>query len=261
MNGVVSMIDLSRHEEFAVLTLNRPAVLNALSFELLDLLEARLDDIEASDARCLIITGAGDKAFCAGADISELAGRTVEQELDGTMEGQRIIGRLETLRQATIALVNGYALGGGCELSLACTFRLATPRARFALPEVKLGLVPGYGGTQRLTRLIGLSRALEVMMSGRFVEADEALRLGLVDRVLSDGNPLAQAIEFGRSFTCWSLPALRFIRDAARQGAGIPLHQALEIEAQVSALSYRTDDGREGLSAFLAKRSPRFQDR
>lgn len=257
----ISMIDLSAHDEFAVLTLNRPAVLNALSFEMLDLLDARLDEVDASDARCLIITGAGEKAFCAGADISELAGRTVEQELDGTIKGQRVISRLETLRQPSIALVNGYAFGGGCELSLACTFRLAFAGARFGLPEVKLGLVPGYGGTQRLTRLIGLPRALEVMMSGRFVEADEALRLGLVDRVLSAEDPLAQAIEFGRNFTRWSLPALRFIRDAARLGAGMPLPQALEIEAQISALSYRTDDGREGLDAFLAKRPPRFQDR
>ncbi|MGE0628473.1 MAG: enoyl-CoA hydratase/isomerase family protein [Hyphomicrobiaceae bacterium] len=256
-----SVIELSRRDEFAVLTLNRPAVLNALSFQVLDLIDARLDEIEASDARCLIVTGAGDKAFCAGADISQLADRTVEQELVGTRKGQRVIGRLETLRQPTIALVNGYALGGGCELALACTFRLATPRARFGLPEVKLGLVPGYGGTQRLSRVIGHPVALEVMMSGRFIEADEALRLGLVNRILMEGDALAESMEFGRSFTRWSLPALRFIRDAVRQGAGVPLHEALEIEAQMSTLSYRTEDGREGLQAFLSKRVPRFNDR
>lgn len=255
------MIDLSRHDEFAILTLNRPAVLNALSFEVLDRLKVRLDEVEASDARCLIVTGAGEKAFCAGADISELAGRTVEQELDGTLNGQQIISRLETLRQPSIALVNGYALGGGCELSLACTFRLATPRARFGLPEVKLGLVPGYGGTQRLSRLIGSAAALDIMMSGRFVDAEEALRLGLVSKVISGDDALAQAVTFARTFSQWSLPALRFIRDAVRLGAGIPLKEALEIEAQLSALSYRTEDGREGLQAFLAKRPPEFVDR
>ena len=175
------MIDLTRHDEFAVLTLSRPAVHNALSFELLRSLDSTLDQVEESDARCLIVRGAGQKAFCAGADISELSNRTLEQELDATLDGQRVISRLETLRQPSIALVNGYALGGGCELALACTFRLATSSARFGLPEVKLGLVPGYGGTQRLSRLIGVPRALEVMMSGRLIETEEALRVGLVE--------------------------------------------------------------------------------
>jgi enoyl-CoA hydratase len=255
------MIELTRYEEFAVLTLSRPEVLNALSFKQLAFLDTALDEVEASDARCLIVTGAGEKAFCAGADISELSGRGVEQELNGTLHGQRVISRLETLRQPSIALVQGYALGGGCEVSLACTFRLATSRARFGLPEVKLGLVPGYGGTQRLARLIGTAAALDVMMSGRFVEAEEALRLGLINRIVPDADRLGHAIEFGRGFTSWSLSALRFIRDSVRVGVGMPLKDALEVEAQLSSLSYRTEDGREGLQAFLAKRTPRFIDR
>lgn len=255
------MIDLARHDEFAVLTLNRPEVLNALSFAQLARLDARLDEVEASDARCLIVTGDGDKAFCAGADISELSGRTLEQELDGTLRGQAVIGRLETLRQPSIALVGGFALGGGCELALACTFRLATSKARFGLPEVKLGLVPGYGGTQRFSRLVGASVALEVMMTGRMVDAAEALRIGLVNRLVPDDGALEGAMAFGRSFTKWSLSALRFIRDAVRLGADKPIADALAIEAQASALSYRTDDGREGLAAFLEKRPPSFQDR
>lgn len=255
------MIDLSYHDEFAVLTLNRPEVLNALSFATLDRLEQRLNEVGDSAARCLVITGAGSKAFCAGADISELKGRTVEQVLDGTRRGQRVLSQLAAFRLPSIALVNGYALGGGCELALACTFRLATPGARFGLPEVKLGLVPGYGGTQRLTRLIGLSAALEVMMSGRLVDTEEALRIGLVGHILPDADALQASFAFGRRFTRWSLPALRFIRDAAALGADLPLAEGLEVEAYYSALSYQTDDGREGLGAFQAKRPAQFTDR
>jgi len=247
-------------DEFAILTLNRPDVLNALSFAQLDRLEARLEEIEASQARCVIITGAGKKAFCAGADVSELAGRSIEQELDCTLSGQAIFSRLETLRQPSVALVNGYALGGGCELSLACTFRLATLNARFGLPEVKLGLVPGYGGTQRLSRLVGSGIALEVMLTGRTVGAEEALQIGLVNRIVRDEDALEAAKAVARGFIGMSLTTLRFIRDAIRLGADKPLADALAVEAQASALSYRTADGQEGLKAFLEKRSPRFQD-
>lgn len=243
------------------MTLNRPDVLNALCFELLDALESRLDEIDRSDARCVIFTGAGGKAFSAGADIKELVGRTVHEELEGTRKGQRVLSRLESLRQPSIALVDGYALGGGCELSLACTFRLATPRARFGLPEVKLGLVPGYGGTQRLPRLIGVPLALEVMLSGRFIEAEEALRAGLVSRVVDAEGALDAAMAFGRTFCANSLMATRFIRDAVRLGVQMPLQDGLEVEAQLSSLSYRTEDGREGLQAFIEKRRPKVADR
>ncbi len=255
------MIELGREGEFAILTLNRPDVHNALSFELLRRLDAALDEVEASEARCLIVMGAGPKAFGAGADIAELSNRALEQELTATIDGQRIVGRFETLRQPTIALVNGFALGGGCEVALACTFRLATAAARFGLPEVKLGLVPGYGGTQRLSRLVGVPRALEMMLSGRFVDGEEALRLGLVNRVLDEGDPLAQAMAFGRQFTAWSLLTQRLIREAVRQGTQVALPLGLGIEAQASSLSYRSEDGREGLRAFMEKRRPRFTDR
>ena len=171
------------------------------------------------------------------------------------------MGRLVTLRQPTIALVQGYALGGGCELALACTFRLATQKARFGLPEVKLGLVPGYGGTQRLQRLVGPAVALEIMMSGRFVDAQEALHIGLVNRVLGTADPLAEAMDFGRGFTGWSLAALGLIREAVRQGQDLSLSDALEAEANLSTLSFRTEDGAQGVAAFLGKRQPRFVDR
>ena len=255
------MIDLARQDEFSVLTLNRPEVLNALSYDVLRDILRCLDEVERSDSRCLIITGAGEKAFSAGADISELANRSVPEEYEGTLLGQRVTTRLEELRQPSIALVNGYALGGGCEISLACTFRLATPKAKFGLPEVMLGLVPGYGGTQRLARLIGVPLALEVMMSGRFIDAEEALSRGLVNRIVDEASALAQAIEYGRLFTRWSLIAQTLIREAATRGIALPLKEGLKVEAYLSSLSFRTVDGQEGIEAFKNKRKPRFVDR
>lgn len=253
-------IDLTRIDEIALITLNRPQSLNALSYAMIRDLGSALDAVETSDARALIITGAGDKAFCAGADIGELMGRTIEQEYAGTFLGQATFSRLERLRVPSIALVNGYALGGGCELSLACTFRLATAKARFGLPEVKLGLVPGYGGTQRLPRLIGLGAALEIMLSGRFVEAEEAVRIGLVNHIVSE-EPLQQAIAYARQFTSFSLLALRLIRDAAMRGVDTTLAEGLRIEADLSTVSMESADGKEGAAAFLAKRAPQFKDR
>lgn len=254
------MLGLEHRNRCAILTIDRPKVLNALSFELLELLSKRLDEIEESDARFLIVTGAGEKAFSAGADIEGLAGRTMEAELGGTLMGQRVFDRLNRLRQPSVALVNGFALGGGCELALACTFRLATPNARFGLPEVKLGLVPGYGGTQRLVRLIAPGRALELMLSGDMIEAEEAQRLGLVNRIVPSEDALAHALEFAARFVDKSLVAMSLIREAVRQGADLSLESALAIEAQHSVLSYRSADGQEGLKAYLAKRAPQFRD-
>jgi enoyl-CoA hydratase len=255
------MISMSRTDEFAIVTLDRADVLNALNQDTLRALDLILSKIEASDARCVIFVGAGETAFCAGADIGELIGRDLSGAYEGTALGQRIFSRIESLRQPSIALVQGLALGGGCELALACTFRLATAKARFGLPEVKLGLVPGYGGTQRLARLIGLSRALEILMSGRFVGAEEAHSLSLINRVLHDGEPaLSQALAFGRAFTRWSLTTLRLIREATRRGLDMSLNDGLELEAQLSTLSFQSNDGRDGLAAFLEKRPPNISD-
>ena len=253
-------IDLTRIDELALITLNRPQVHNALSYELLRKLGEILDAVEMSDARALIITGAGEKAFCAGADINELLGRSINDEYAGTVLGQQTFCRLDQFRIPSIALVNGYALGGGCELALACTFRLATPQARFGLPEIKLGLIPGYGGTQRLPRLIGLPMALEILMSGRFVDAEEAVRLGLANRIVAR-NPLDEAVDYARQFSGYSLLTLRLVRDAAQRALSTPLADGLRIEADLSTLSMESLDGKEGTRAFLEKRKPRFQDR
>jgi len=253
-------IELTRHEEIAVLRLNRPDRLNALSMGMIEEIDRVLDEVDASDARALVITGAGEKAFCAGADIQELMGRSIEQEYRGTWNGQQVFARLDRFRMPSIALVNGYALGGGCELAMACTFRLATARARFGLPEIKLGLVPGYGGTQRLPRLVGLGKALEVMLSGRFVEAEEALRIGLVNQIV-EGDALPAALAWARQFTGFSLLAGRLIRDAAQRGMAMPLAEGLRLEADLSTVSMESVDGKEGVQAFLAKRQAQFQDR
>ena len=177
-------VELTRRDEFAIITLNRPEALNALSFQIVKDIGAALSEVAESNARALLVIGAGDRAFCAGADINELAGRTLSEVKRGAEAGQRTFARLDTFPMPSVAIINGYAFGGGMELASACTFRIATPNAKMGLPEIKLGLIPGYGGTQRLPRLIGEGRALELIMTGRTVEAEEAERIGLVSRIL-----------------------------------------------------------------------------
>jgi enoyl-CoA hydratase len=253
-------IELKRVEEFALLTLNRPDALNALSFALLDELSRIFDEVARTDARALLITGAGTKAFCAGADIKELVRRSLLQQKRGTEKGQAIFSRLDHLPMPSIAIVNGYAFGGGLELALACTFRLATRNARLGLPEIKLGLIPGYGGTQRLPRVIGVARALELIMTGRAVEAEEAARIGLVNRLI-DGEPVQAGIAFARDFTSHSLPVLGFAREAVSRALDTPLDEGLKIEADLSTLAFQTEDSVEGMTAFIEKRKPQFKDR
>ena len=205
-------VHLSRSDEFALLTLDRPEALNALSFATLRELDAALDEVAAGDARALLVTGAGDRAFCAGADIKELVGRPLAQGRRDMTNGQRIISRFGTLPMPSIALINGYAFGGGLELALACNFRLALKTARLGLPEIKLGLIPGYGGTQRLPRLVGEARALEIILTGRNVKAEEAERIGLVHR-LADADLIEAGKTYAREMTGYGLPSLALARD------------------------------------------------
>ena len=253
-------VELKRHDEIAVITLDRPEALNALNAGMLSLLSMAINEVERSDARAVIITGAGPKAFCAGADIAELAQLNTNAKKQKSQFGQSIFGRLDALRMPSIALINGYAFGGGFELALSTTFRLATPKAAVALPEVKLGLIPGYGGTQRLPRLIGETRALEMIMSGRTVRAEEAFRIGLVSRLLDDENSLDQAIAFAREFTRHSLVTLQHAKNAVRQGLSASLAEGLEIEAELSVLAFTSEDAKEGITAFMEKRAPSFKD-
>jgi enoyl-CoA hydratase len=253
-------IELSRSGSMAILTLNRPEALNALSFQILRDIGAALDALATQrDVRALLVIGAGDKAFCAGADIKELRHRSLIDQKRGAEFGQAVLAKLDSLPIASIALINGYAFGGGCELALACTFRLASPTAIFGLPEVKLGLIPGYGGTQRLPRLIGEGRALEIIMTGRNVKADEAERIGLVNAVVP-GDLLAAGADFAGRFTRYSLPVLEFARRAVQRAGDLPLAEGLKVEADLSTLAYRTKDAEEGMAAFEEKRRPEFND-
>jgi len=253
-------VELSRIEEFALIRLNRPQALNALSFKLVEDLSRAIDEVAAGDARALLVTGAGEKAFCAGADIAELAGRTLAQTKRGAELGQAVMAKIERLPMPSVAIVNGYAFGGGLELALACTFRLVTPNAKLGLPEIKLGLIPGYGGTQRLPRAVGEARALEMILTARALDAQTALAWGLASRLL-EGDPLAAGIAFAREFSGYSLPALGFAREAVQRALDTPVHEGLRIEADLSTLAFQTADAAEGMAAFLAKRKPAFKDR
>jgi enoyl-CoA hydratase len=253
-------IELKRMEEFALLTLNRPESLNALSFALVGDLARAFDDVARTDARALLITGAGTRAFCAGADIKELTGRPLAEQKRGAERGQAAFAKLDRLPMPSVAIVNGFAFGGGLELALACTFRLATKNAKMGLPEIKLGLIPGYGGTQRLPRAVGEARALELIMTGRTVDAEEAARIGLVNRLV-DGDPVAAGIAFAREFSGYSLPVLGYAREAVGRALDTPLNEGLKIEADLSTLAFRTEDADEGMAAFIEKRKPKFSDR
>ena len=253
-------IELGVREEFAILTINRPDALNALSFSLIRDIEAAIDEVSQSQARALIITGAGSRSFCAGADIKELQNRSLRDQRAGAELGQAVFAKLDRLPVTSIALVNGYAFGGGLELALACSLRVATSNAKFGLPEIKLGLIPGYGGTQRLPRLIGQARALEMILTGRTVELGEALAFGLVNRQV-DAPALDAAMAYGREFTRYGLLAQQFAREAVQRSSEVAFTEGLRIEADLSTLAYQSEDAVEGMQAFVEKRTPNFRDR
>jgi len=252
-------VELAFRDDCAVMTLNRPDALNALSFSVVGEIAAAFDRVAGSKARALIVTGAGTKAFCAGADIKELPGRGMADDQRAVERGQGIFARLDTFPIPSIAVINGYAFGGGLELALACTFRLATANAKMALPEIKLGLIPGYGGTQRLPRIVGEARALDMILTGRTVDAAEAERIGLVSRIV-EGDPVDAGIACARTFIGYSLPVLGYARAAVQRALTVSLRDGLRIEADLSTLAYRTADSAEGIAAFVEKRPPRFRD-
>jgi len=252
-------VELSRADDCAMLRLNRPEALNALSFAILRDIAAALDEVAAWKVRALIVTGAGEKAFCAGADIKELRGRTMADCKRGAEFGQAVFAKLERLPFPSVAAINGFAFGGGLELALACTFRVATPNARLGLPEIKLGLIPGYGGTQRLPRLIGEARALDMILLGRAVDAEEAERIGLVHRIV-EGNAVDGALGLVRELSSFSLLALGFAREAVTRALDVPVHEGLKIEADLSTLAFATADAEEGMAAFMEKRKAVFRD-
>jgi enoyl-CoA hydratase len=245
-----------------VLTLNRPKVLNALNAALLSEFDATLQALgEDSSVRAVIVTGAGEKAFAAGADIEELASVSQSEGQVLAERGQRIFSRMETLSKPVIAAINGFALGGGCELAMAATIRIASETARLGQPEVKLGLIPGYGGTQRLPRLVGKGAALKMLLTGEMLGAAEALRIGLVDEVvpLSDLMPRAQAL--AKTIAGMAPIAVRECIAAVHAGYDLPLDEGLAREAALFGLCCGTEDKAEGTRAFFEKRAPKWQNR
>ena len=246
-------------EGIGLVTFDRPGVLNALDAATLDELGTILGEVERGAARALVLTGAGDRAFIAGADLSELAGLGPGEALAVAERGHAVFDRLERLPAPTIAAVNGYALGGGCELVLACDLVYASPRARFGQPEVNLGIVPGFGGTQRLPRRIGAMRALELLLTGEAIEAGRARELGLVLEVVPPEELVAHARAQARKILARGPRAIPAVKRLVRAGMELPLAQANALERQAFAELFGTADAHEGIRAFLEKRPPRFK--
>lgn len=245
----------------ATIMVDRPEKRNALNTLVRRELTAALDDLESrDDVRVVVITGAGDRAFVAGADIGEFAERTaIEQR--AAMEGRRVFTVLAEFPKPTIASINGYALGGGCELALACDLRIAGRSARLGQPEVNLGILPGGGGTQRLPRLVGTGRAMRLILTGELIDAQEAERIGLVDEVVDDDLLRDRTRELATSIARHSPIALKLIKQAVRAAAEMPLSAGLALERELFITAFSSEDRGEGVAAFLEKRAPRFQGR
>jgi enoyl-CoA hydratase len=251
---------LERDGAIAIVTINRPKVLNALNSETMDELRRTILALKHDDGvRCVIITGAGEKAFVAGADISELAVQTPTSGRDHAMRGQHVLDLIEGMGKPVIAAINGYALGGGCEMAMACTLRMAADTARIGQPEINLGLIPGYAGSQRLARLVGAGRALELLLTGDQITAQEAHRIGLVNRVVPAAELMAEARKLAAAIATKAPVALRYIIEAVNKGLQMTLADGQVFEATLFGLVASTEDMREGTRAFLEKRKPEFK--
>jgi enoyl-CoA hydratase len=246
---------LEIREPLAIITLNRPKVLNALNRATFHELETAFTELAASDSiRAILITGAGERAFAAGADIQELTHLSATEGQQLSARGQRVFDLIESCGKPVIACINGFALGGGCELAMACTFRIASETAKLGQPEVKLGLLPGYGGSQRLPRLIGKGAALKLLLTGEIISATEAHRLGLVDEVAPAAELLPRAEKLALAIAANAPLAVRHTLASVHAGYDLPLRRALDLEAAFFGLCCATEDKAEGTNAFLEKR-------
>jgi enoyl-CoA hydratase len=253
---------LEVQDRIAVLSLNRPDKLNALNEQTIrELGEAMAEITARDDIGGVIITGAGEKAFVAGADIAELAKMGPVDGIEVSRLGQQVFRRIELSRKPVIAAVNGFALGGGCELALACHLRIASENAQFGLPEVKLGIIPGYGGTLRLPRIVGKGRALELMLSAQFIKADEAYRIGLANRVVPLGELMDNARQMMSTILANGPVAIGLAIECATRGMEMSVDDGLALESNLFGLLAATSDMREGMSAFLEKRKAAFTGR
>ncbi len=251
---------IERDGPVATITVNRPQVLNALSALTLDELRRTVLEVKHDAAvRVVIITGAGDKAFVAGADINEIAAQTATSGRDLALRGQHVFDLIENMGKPVIAAINGYALGGGCELAMACTLRIAADTARLGQPEINLGLIPGYAGTQRLPRLVGAGRAFELLLTGDPIGAQDAHRIGLVNRVVPAASLMTEVRAVAAALARKPPVAVRYIIDAVNKGLQMPFAEGQILEATLFGLVAATDDMKEGTRAFLEKRNAEFK--
>ena len=249
-----------RKGSVAIIRLNRAEKLNALTREMIVALSEIFTNLAGQpDLRAIILTGAGDRSFCAGTDITELGDLDNNRAREVSERGQALCNQIESCGVPVIAAVNGIAAGGGCELALACHMRMASPNASFSLPETKLGIIPGYGGTQRLVREIGRGCALAIILTGRTVHAEEALRIGLANRVVAIGDVLTEAESLAREISNLAPLAIRACLEAVTRGIELPLAEGLALEAQLFSSLFATNDTREGTRAFIEKRQPVFK--
>jgi len=253
-------IVFEKKDQIGYITFNRPTKLNALNRKTVEELGACLTEArDDAGVRVLILTGAGEKSFVAGADIAELAERTPVDGKDFAQYGQGVFRLLETLGKPSIAAINGFALGGGCELALACTIRIASKNAKLGQPEVKLGIIPGYGGSQRLPRLCGKGIAHELILSGEMITADEALRVGLVNHVVEQPELIATCEALAKKIIANAPLAVKFAMEAIEHGMEMPQEEGLFLEATLFSVCCATEDMREGTKAFLEKRPAQFK--
>lgn len=255
-------VSLRNDGAVAVVTVDRPEALNALSTETLDELDGAFRQACAEEGtRAIVLTGAGEKAFVAGADIREMSALDAPGAHRYARRGQAVLARIERSGKPVVAAVNGFALGGGCELALACHIRVASEKARFGQPEVKLGVMTGFGGSQRLTRIVGRGRALEILLTGELLDAAQAHRLGLVNRVVPHERVMGESLNIARTLASRAPIALRYTLQAVLDGEGAAPDEACALEAGLFGLCFGTDDQSEGMRAFLEKREARFEGR
>jgi enoyl-CoA hydratase/3-hydroxyacyl-CoA dehydrogenase len=260
MSKTYETIKVEREESTLWIILNRPHRLNAFNDVLIEELSDMLDTAEKDPSvRCIVITGEGDRAFSAGADVTMFPKATPTKAEEFSRAGQKAFGKIEEMPKPVIAAINGFALGGGLELALACDFRVAAEHAELGSPEIVLGLIPGWGGTQRLVRIVGLTRAKEIVMMGTRVKADEALRIGLVNKVVHYEKLKEEVKEMAKKLSEGPPIALKYAKNALNFGTQVPLEAGLRLESGLMGLTFSTEDLKEGLEAFMSKRKAEFK--
>lgn len=255
MNNII----FEKENHIAIVTINRPKALNALNSETLKELNQTVDEIiNDDDIYVVLVTGSGEKAFVAGADITQMKDMSVIQGRKFSMLGNNIFRKLETMEKPVIAVLNGFTLGGGCELAMACDMRIASTKAKFGQPEVGLGITPGFGGTQRLSRLVGMGIAKELIFTGKIIDSNEAYRIGLVNKVVEPEKLMEEAKNLANIIASNAPIAIRFCKSAINRGMQMDMDTAIIYEAEVFGECYSTEDQKEGMEAFIEKRSKKF---